>query len=127
MHDSCSPSICPHCNNVLDDSDIGLHITQYGLGGNQAKIFRLLYQRFGIPIPKTTMFEHLYWDCPDGGPLYGLQTIDTCVRRIRAKMQDNDDGKFIIKTEFAFGYSLQRQENTPSKIMANLARELVGV
>lgn len=127
MNEKNTPSKCPNCNHILDDLDVGIYIHQYQLGGNQEKIFRLLFRRFGSPVQKNVMFDHLYWNCPDGGPLYGLQTIDTCIRRIRAKMQDHNDGRFVIRTEHAFGYSLQHQEKAETQLISLRAREMANV
>lgn len=106
-----NPTICPNCNYVIDEKSADLYVQIYKIGGNQAKVFRLLFRRFGTCVSTEVILDELYGDCPNGGPDNGDRAVHKTIDRLRKCIKQSGDNTLIVMTEFCMGYTLQKKSN----------------
>ena len=75
---------CPKCGQTLPEKPMlnGTHLTPY-----QKRIFELVARAGPNGIGSDDLFDKLYADDADGGPITGRKSLYVMIKRLKAKLE----------------------------------------
>lgn len=79
------------------------------LSRQEARIMGVLASRWGRCLPKSALFNALYGDDPDGGPMDADGVLAVRVTRLRKRFEEHDLNLAIL-THHGVGYELRRRD-----------------
>jgi hypothetical protein len=97
---------CPCCEQSVAAPSLDSAIASHRLDGFEASILRAVWRGKGHPVPTERIFDAMYVDDPDGGPLPTRMYAEFNKALCRLNSQLSSAGIAILSVGYRKGYRL---------------------
>lgn len=105
MHDI-PPIACPCCKQKVSAPSLEIVVDHYQITPLQARILGAVWRGKGLPVSTERLFDAMYVDDPDGGPLPSVmyRSLKVGMHHLRARLKGS--GISVKNAGYRQGYRL---------------------